>query len=59
MSFSCLGFALMLFYRCSLCLYRREPFLRSAFLEQGAVLDDRVSLLPQNVSIFYLPLKTL
>jgi hypothetical protein len=43
---------------CSLSPYQREPFMRSAFLWQGAVLDHRVSSLPQNAffSIFCLKL---
>jgi hypothetical protein len=48
---------LMLFCRCALSPYQREPFLRLAFLGQGAVLDRRVSSLPQNVFVLYLPLK--
>jgi hypothetical protein len=43
----------------SLSSYRREPFLRSASLGQGVVLDRRVSSHSQNVFILYLPLKTL
>jgi hypothetical protein len=43
LSFSCSGFALLLFCRSlSLSPYRREPFLRSTSLGQGAVLDRRV-----------------
>jgi hypothetical protein len=38
----------MLFCRCSLSPYRCEPFLRSASLGQGAVLDRRVFSLPQS-----------
>jgi hypothetical protein len=44
---------------CSLSPYWCEPFLRAAFLGQGAVLDRRGSSLSQNVFILYLPLKTL
>jgi hypothetical protein len=38
--------------------YRHEPFLRSASLGQGVILDHRV-FSSANVFIFYLPLKTL
>jgi hypothetical protein len=43
----------------SLSPYQHEPFLRLAFLGQGAVLDHRVSSVPQNVVILYLLIKTL
>jgi hypothetical protein len=40
-------------------LSRREPFLKSASLGQGAVLDRRVFSLSQIIFILYLSLKTL
>jgi hypothetical protein len=43
----------------SLSPYQREPLLRLAFIGQCAVLDRRVSSLPQNIFILCLPLKTL
>jgi hypothetical protein len=50
--FSCPGFALLLFLQvCSLSPYRREPFLWSASLGQGAVLDRQV-FVSTNVFIF-------
>jgi hypothetical protein len=52
----CLDVVLQVF---SLSPYRREPFLRSAFLGQGAVLNHLVPSLPQNVFVLYLPVKTL
>jgi hypothetical protein len=43
LSFSYSGFALMLFCWCvSFSPSRHEPFLRSAFLGQGDILDHRV-----------------
>jgi hypothetical protein len=40
----------------SLSPSRREPFLRSASLWQGAVLNHRVFPFSQNILILYLPL---
>jgi hypothetical protein len=42
---------------CSLSPSRHEPFLRSASLRQGAILNRRVFSLLQIIFIFYLPLK--
>jgi hypothetical protein len=41
LNFGCSGFALLLFCMCALSLspFQREPFLRSASLGQGAILD--------------------
>jgi hypothetical protein len=49
----------MLFYMCVLSLSpcRHEPFLKSASLGQGAILDHQVFLLLQIIFILYLPLK--
>jgi hypothetical protein len=41
----------MLFCRCHISPYQCEPFLRSASLGQGVVLNHRVFLLPQ-MSLF-------
>jgi hypothetical protein len=46
----------MLFWMCAPPL-QREPFLRSASLGQGVVLNHRVSSFPQNVFILNLLLK--
>jgi hypothetical protein len=51
LSFSCSGFALKLFYRCALSPFWCEPFLRSASLGQGVILNRQVFLLLQN--LFY------
>jgi hypothetical protein len=39
----------IVFQVCSLSPYRCEPFLKSAFLGQGVILDRRVSSLSKNV----------
>jgi hypothetical protein len=44
---------------CSLSPFQRDPFFRSASLGQGAILDHLVFMLPQNIFILYLLLKTL
>jgi hypothetical protein len=44
---------------CYLSPSRRESFLRSVSLGQGAVLNHRVFSLPQIIFILNVPLKTL